>query len=477
MKTNSNNFILPVIMAGGTGSRLWPLSREQHPKQFLKLHGDTTMLQETVSRLATLDTLDPVIICNDDHRFLVAEQLREIGKLANNIILEPEARNTAPAIALAAFTALKKKPDNDPLLLVLAADHVIQHETSFVRAVNSAVTLAEAGNLVTFGIVPTHAETGYGYIRRGKKVSEIAYKVAQFAEKPDAKNAQHYLESGNYYWNSGMFLFRATQFLAELKKYRPDIYTACEHSASRLTEDLDFVRINKDDFIQCPAESIDYAVMEHTQHAVVVPMEAGWSDVGSWSSLWEISEKDAGGNVLKGDVIQRDCLNTYVHSENILVAAIGLKNTVIVQTPDALLIADKNCVQNVKNVVEVLKSHERKEYKKHKITYRPWGSIDTLARGKDYIVNRLTIHPKKKISTQIHQHRTEHWIVVSGTALVKQEEKEFLIHENESMFIPVGTAHALSNPGVLPLEIIEIQSGNLLSEDDILRVSEFNSGK
>lgn len=366
MKVNNNTPILPVIMAGGTGTRLWPLSREHYPKQFLRLHGDATMLQETVLRLKKLETFEPVIICNEEHRFLVAEQLREISQLEKNIILEPAARNTAPAIALAAFTSLKINPNDDPLLLVLAADHVIQDESSFVNAVNKALPLAMNGSLVTFGIVPTHAETGYGYILRGNVVGDAAYKVAEFAEKPNVERAINYFESGNYYWNSGMFLFRASRYLSELKKYRPDIYSSCQSSVASLHEDFDFIRINKDDFIRCPADSIDYAVMEKTKDAVVVPMDAGWSDVGSWSSLWDISDKDSCGNVLKGDVIQRDCNNTYVHADDILVTAIGVDNTVIVQTPDALLVADKNRVQDVKGVVETLKCVGRNEYKKIK---------------------------------------------------------------------------------------------------------------
>jgi len=464
-------------MAGGTGSRLWPLSREHHPKQFLKLYGNATMLQGTVGRLEKLETLAPVIICNDEHRFLVAEQLREVNKLANNIILEPAARNTAPAIAAAAFTALKNNPGEDPLLLVLAADHIIQAEASFVSAVNKAVPLATEGHLVTFGIVPSHAETGYGYILRGPEVADTAYKVAQFAEKPDAEHARRYLESGNYYWNSGMFLFRASRYLEELKTFRPDIYTECKHATTNLSEDLDFIRIDTHHFMNCPSESIDYAVMEHTSHAVVVPMDAGWSDVGSWSSLWDISDKDARGNAVSGDVIQCDCDNTYMYSDNILVAGIGLENTIIVQTPDALLVANKDRVQDVKRIVESLKSADRKEYRTHKVAYRPWGSVDTLARGREYIVNRLTIQPGKQLAVQIHQHRAEHWIVVSGTAQVRQGNKEFLVQENESTFIAAGTEHSLSNPGLIPLEVVEIQSGALLTEDDIVRPDEAKSGK
>lgn len=429
------------------------------------------MLQQTVLRLEGLSADSPVVICNDEHRFLVAEQLRSIDKLANNIILEPVGRNTAPAVALAAFTALASNENaEDPLLLILAADHVIRDESVFLASIRKAVSHAEADKLVTFGIVPTYPETGYGYIRRGSNVADDAFNVAEFVEKPGHELACSYLSSGEYYWNSGMFLFRASQYLAELRRYRPDIYHNCQQSVQQTHYDLDFVRIDQQSFSACPAESIDYAVMEQTEHAIVVPMDAGWSDVGSWSSLWDISEKDQSGNVVAGDVIQHDCSDTYVYAENSLVATVGLSNSIVIQTADAVLIADKTAVQDVKKIVEHLKNHSRKEYRAHKDLYRPWGQVTTLAAASGYIVNKLIIQPGKQMKSQIHHHRAEHWIVVSGTAKVQMADETYLVAENESTFISSGMQHTLSNPGDIPLEIIEIQTGQHLNEDDVVRV-------
>ncbi|MDB4077176.1 mannose-1-phosphate guanylyltransferase/mannose-6-phosphate isomerase [Porticoccaceae bacterium] len=454
--------ICPVIMSGGSGTRLWPLSRAAHPKQFLRLHGEDTMLQATVKRLSGLDIQASITICNEEHRFFVAEQLREIDKLGS-IILEPVGRNTAPAIALAALTA-----KDDPLLLVLAADHVIQDEVAFREAVIRAIPLAESGKLVTFGIVPSAPHTGYGYIKRGKDLGE-GFEVDAFVEKPSSDVAQDYFSSGDYYWNSGMFLFRASNYLEELKKFRPDILEQCQGSVMDVKTDLDFLRIDKDMFESCPAESVDYAVMEKTSHAVVVPMDAGWSDIGSWSSLWDISEKDSEGNSTHGDVILNNTRNSYVRSDNKLVAVIGVDDLVVVSTKDALMVAHKDSVQDVKMITESLKIQARSEWQLSREVYRPWGKYDSIDSGERYQAKRITVKPGAKLSVQMHHHRAEHWVVVSGTARVTNGDKTFLLSENESTYIPVGVVHALENPGKVDLELIEIQTGTYFGEDDIVR--------
>ncbi|MBZ9610347.1 mannose-1-phosphate guanylyltransferase/mannose-6-phosphate isomerase [Rheinheimera maricola] len=461
--------ILPVIMAGGTGSRLWPLSRDLMPKQFLKLDGKQTMLQATVQRLQDVDAFPPLVICNEEHRFIAAEQLRQIQQLDHNIILEPAGRNTAPAIALAALTAVKK--GTDPLLLVLAADHVIADTSAFTVAVQQAALFAADNKLVTFGIVPTAAETGYGYIKRGNATGS-AYAVSQFVEKPNLVTAQSYLASGEYYWNSGMFMFKASVFLAELKQHRPDIYAACELAMAEVDPDLDFIRINKEAFIACPDDSIDYAVMEKTADAVVVPLDAGWSDVGAWSSLWEISTKDTEGNVHHGDVLSTNSKNSFVFAETGLVATVGLENIIVVQTKDAVLVAAKDKVQDVKAIVQQLKAAGRSEHRIHREVYRPWGKYDAIDNGERYQVKRITVKPGEKLSIQMHHHRAEHWIVVSGTANVTVDGKDTLLSENQSVYIPLGAVHALENPGKIPLELIEVQSGSYLGEDDIVRFSD-----
>lgn len=462
--------IFPVIMAGGSGSRLWPLSREAFPKQFLALAGERTMLQATVDRLVGLTEVAPLVICNEAHRFIVAEQLRQLDKLAGNIILEPVGRNTAPAIALAALVAMAR--GDDPLLLVLAADHLMLDVPAFQAAVRAALAPAEAGKLVTFGIVARTPEAGYGYIRRGATVGEEAYVVDGFVEKPDLATAQAYVESGAYLWNSGMFLFRASRYLAELERHRSDILAACRHAIGDLKADLDFVRVDCDAFRACPDESIDYAVMEKTQDAVVVPLDAGWSDVGSWSSLWEVREKNGEGNVHHGDVLSHGSQNNFVYAESSLVTTVGLKDTVVVQTRDAVLVAARDSVQDVKKIVEQLKASGREEYQSHRQVYRPWGNYDSIDAGARYKVKRITVNPGEKLSIQMHHHRAEHWIVVSGTAKVTKGERTFLVTENESTFIPIGTVHALENPGKIPLELIEVQSGAYLGEDDIVRLSD-----
>ncbi|WP_428240995.1 mannose-1-phosphate guanylyltransferase/mannose-6-phosphate isomerase [Gynuella sp.] len=457
--------ILPVIMAGGSGTRLWPLSRQLFPKQFNNLVGEYTMLQETAMRLSGLDVEKPLTICNEEHRFIVAEQLRNIDRLGQ-IILEPEGRNTAPAIALAALAAVSR--DKDSVLLVLAADHVIKDVPAFHAAVNSAAALAVTGDLITFGIVPTEAHTGYGYIRQGQSKAD-GFAVKQFVEKPNAQTAEEYVNSGEYLWNSGMFMFKAAQYLDELKVYRPDIFQACTEAVQHTSADLDFVRVDADAFKKCPDESVDYAVMENTERAVVIPMDAGWSDVGSWSSLWEINEKDDAGNVFHGDVLNLGSQNCLVQGEDRLVATLGLDDIVIVDTKDALLVAAKDRVQEVKEVVAKIKAEGRSHYHSHREVYRPWGQYDSIDSGARYQVKRITVKPGCKLSVQMHHHRAEHWIVVSGTAKVTNGDKTFLVTENQSTYIPVGEVHALENPGSIPLELIEVQSGSYLGEDDIVR--------
>ncbi|WP_445425034.1 MULTISPECIES: mannose-1-phosphate guanylyltransferase/mannose-6-phosphate isomerase [unclassified Alishewanella] len=464
--------LLPIIMAGGTGSRLWPLSRELMPKQFLTLSGDKTMLQATVERLQGLQIEAPLVICNEEHRFIAAEQLRQINQLKSNILLEPAGRNTAPAVALAALYAVKQ--NLDPTLLILAADHIISDTGAFHDAIGIASELASQNKLVTFGIVPNSAETGYGYIRRGKAstISSATFDVAQFVEKPSRDIAEQYLQSGEYYWNSGMFMFKASVYLAELKKYRPDILAACEQAIAHIDTDLDFIRLAAEPFMNCPADSIDYAVMEKTADAVVVPLDAGWSDVGSWSSLWDISKKDNQQNVLHGEVFQHNCEGNYVFSETGIIATVGLKDTVIIQTKDAILVAAKDQVQDVKNIVQQLKNEGRTEHHIHREVYRPWGKYDSIDTGGRYQVKRITVKPGEKLSIQMHHHRAEHWIVVQGTANVTVNENKQLLTENQSVYIPIGAVHSLENPGKIPLELIEVQSGPYLGEDDIVRFSD-----
>ena len=459
--------ICAVIMAGGSGTRLWPLSRATHPKQFLALHGDDTMLQSTVKRLEGLNIESTITICNEEHRFFVAEQLREINKLGS-IILEPEGRNTAPAIALAAMSL---KDDEDPLLLVLAADHIIQDEAAFTKAVIDAIPLAESGKLVTFGVVAHEPNTGYGYIKSGTPCG-AGFTVDQFVEKPSAEVAAEYLESGDYFWNSGMFLFKASSYLEELEKHRSDIHKACHLSMKDISKDSDFLRVNESAFNLCPSESIDYAVMEKTDDAVVVPMDAGWSDIGSWSSLWDISEKDKNGNAVVGDVMLHESSNSYVLTDSKLVAAVGVDNLVIVSTKDVLMVAHKDRVQDVKIIAEKLKRDSRSEWELHREVYRPWGKYDSIDSGDRYQTKRITVKPGAKLSAQMHHHRAEHWVVVSGTARVTNGDKTFLLSENESTYIPIGVVHSLENPGKVELELIEVQSGSYLGEDDIVRLDD-----
>lgn len=459
---------LPVIMAGGSGTRLWPLSRQLNPKQFLPLvDADLTMLQATIKRLDGLEHAVPRLICNESHRFLAAEQLRQLGLEEANIILEPVGRNTAPAIALAALQALTEQ--NDPIMLVLAADHLIQDVEAFHQSIAKAQVLAEAGKLVTFAITPTHPETGYGYLQMGAPVGGGGFEVNRFVEKPNLETAQQYLSDGGYFWNSGMFMFRASRYLQELERFQPKIVSVCREALAGGQQDMHFTRVDSEVFATSPDDSIDYAVMEKTSDAVMVPLNAGWSDIGSWSALWEAGEKNAEGNLFKGDVLSENTSGSYVHATHRLVTTVGVADLIIVETKDAVLVAHKDQVQDVKKIVDQLKNSKRQEHANHREVYRPWGVYDSIDNGERYQVKRITVKPGEKLSVQMHHHRAEHWIVVSGTARVTNGEKTYLVTENQSTYIPIGQVHALENPGMIPLELIEVQSGSYLGEDDIVR--------
>jgi mannose-1-phosphate guanylyltransferase/mannose-6-phosphate isomerase len=464
--------IVPVVLAGGSGTRLWPLSRSLFPKQFLSLINDQSMLQDTLARLDGADHIAaPIVICNDDHRFIVAEQLRQQGISDVSIMLEPIGRNTAPAIAIAALHAVQA--GDDPLLLVLAADHDIQDSKAFHAALRIAADTAAQGALVTFGIQPTAPETGYGYLRAAPGSIGVARKLESFVEKPDIETAQSYLASGDYFWNSGMFMFRASVYLQQLDCFAPEMLAACQQALELATTDFDFIRLDATAFSASPDNSIDYAVMEKTDKAMVVPLDAGWNDIGSWSALWEVADKDAAGNVQHGDVISIDNNNCYLQgAENRLIAAVGLHDLIIVDTDDAILVVDKHQVQHVKTVVEILKKQDRPEARQHRSVYRPWGSYHAIDHGQRYQVKRITVNPGCKLSVQMHHHRAEHWIVVSGTAKVRNGDQEMLLTENQSVYIPLGTIHALENPGKIPLELIEVQTGAYLGEDDIIRLED-----
>lgn len=460
--------LLPVVMAGGSGTRLWPLSRTLFPKQFLSLTSSATMLQETLQRLTPLAHQPAFIICNQEHRFIVAEQLRKATLANGGIALEPVGRNTAPAVAIAALHA--RANGSDPLLLVLAADHVIAQPAAFCQAVRAAMPLAEEGKLVTFGIVPTAAETGYGYIQQGVAAGQGASTVAAFVEKPDLELAQQYVAEGCYLWNSGMFLFKASVYLNELALHCPQMVEQCQRALQLAQDDLDFIRLDPDAFAACPDDSIDYAVMEKTANAVVMPLDASWSDVGSWSALWEVSEKDAQGNVLQGDVLTEQTHNSFIYAQHRLTATVGIDDVVVVETKDAVLVAHKDRVQDIKGIVNQLKAANRSEQLQHREVFRPWGSHDAIADGQRYHVKQVMVKPGQKTAVQIHYHRAEHWVIVSGTAQVTRGDDTFLISENESTYIPVGVAHSIENPGKIPLEMIEVRTGIYLEEDDIVRI-------
>ncbi|NOJ02473.1 mannose-1-phosphate guanylyltransferase/mannose-6-phosphate isomerase [Vibrio splendidus] len=487
--------ILPVILAGGSGSRLWPLSRELYPKQFLNIAGEQSMLQQTLQRLQGIDahltdsSCDaPFIICNEEHRFIAAEQIRSANVPHSGILLEPVGRNTAPAIALAALQALTKSHDTkgeaaDPILLVLAADHHIAKTSEFQQSINCGVDYAKQGKLVTFGITPNAPETGYGYIKQGQPLisslqletnitdqpTHYAYDIECFVEKPDKATAEAYIRSEQYLWNSGMFMFKASRYLEELAEHHPDILAACKLALAKQNTDLDFIRIDAEAFKSSPSDSIDYAVMEKTSHAAVIPMDVGWNDIGSWSAIWDVSDKDEHNNVIEGDVLTVDSQHNYIHAENKLVATVGVDNLIIVETKDAILVADKDKVQGVKSIVSQLSQAGRTEHIHHREVLRPWGKYDVIDLGKRDKVKRITVKAGHQLSLQMHHHRAEHWVVVAGTAKVTNDEKTYLVEEDQSTYIPLGHIHSLENPGETPLEMIEVQTGSHLSEDDIIR--------
>ncbi|MGH8249535.1 MAG: mannose-1-phosphate guanylyltransferase/mannose-6-phosphate isomerase [Steroidobacteraceae bacterium] len=469
--------IIPVILSGGAGTRLWPLSRELYPKQFLPLVGERTMIQETALRAASLPgTTGPIVVCNDSHRFLVAEQLRQAGIEPRAILLEPVGRNTAPAVAVAAMAALAasakdRRGDAGPLLLVLPADHVLTDVEAFRQSVEAALPAASEGRFVTFGVVPTRAETAYGYIRQGTG-GGLVRPVAEFVEKPDAARAREFIESGDHLWNSGMFLLPARGYLAELQRLDGAMLAACSKSYDAGVRDLDFVRLERNAFEACRSDSIDYAVMEKTDRAAVVRLDAGWSDVGSWSSLQDALPPDSAGNVTRGDVFAEESKNCLLYSTERLVAVVGLDDHVVIETKDAVLVAPKNRVQGIKRLVARMKAAGRSEPALHREVFRPWGSYDSVDAGPQFQVKRLTIKPGATLSLQRHSHRAEHWVVVKGIARITRGDDIFLLHENESTFIPIGTAHRIGNPGAEPLQIIEVQSGGYLGEDDIIRLDD-----
>ena len=463
-----NNSLVPVILCGGSGTRLWPLSREAFPKQFLRLSGETSMLQQTLQRLTGLDALDPaLLVCNESSRFIVAEQLREIGMSNARMLLEPMRRNTAPAIATAALQAMEN--GNDPILLVLPSDHVILDTRAFHRAISLARVSAEQGKLLTFGITPTAPETGYGYIRaEGGKAGQVQ-RIVEFVEKPALALAEQYIASGDYFWNSGMFLFRASRYLEELERYQPAVVAACRAALATAKSDLDFIRLDQAAYAASPDIAVDYAVMERTSDAATIALDAGWNDIGSWAAVFDVAKKDADNNSAQGDVLLQDCNDCLVHGSNRLVTAIGMRNTIIVETADAVLVMDASQAQHTKTLVAELVKQERTEATMHREVFRPWGSYDSIGNGDRFQVKRITVKPGAKLSLQMHHHRAEHWIVVSGTAQITNGDKEYLLTENQSTYIPLGVVHSLANPGKVPLELIEIQSGSYLGEDDIVR--------
>jgi len=465
----TNDTIVPVILSGGSGSRLWPLSRKALPKQLLALAGPQTMIQATVTRARGVEFAAPVVISNQEHRFLIAEQLRSAGVTDARIILEPAGRNTAPAAAVAALKIVEDDPD--ALMLLMPSDHVVGDEAAFRAAVAVAAKAAREGALVTFGVRPAAPETGYGYIRSGRPLAGVegAFAVDRFVEKPDRVTAESYLASGDYFWNSGMFLFSAKAFLAEMERLEPAMLGFCRDALTHAHRDMDFIRLGEVAFLACPSQSIDYAVMEHTNHAAVVPVDMAWNDVGSWQSLWDIAERTDDGNAVLGDVVTEKARNSYFRSEGPLVAAVGVEDLVVVATKDAVLVSRRDAAQDVKKIVEHLERQKRDHHIYHTVVHRPWGSYEGIDSGHRFQVKRIVVKPGARLSLQMHHHRAEHWVVVTGTALVTCGEKQFLLQENESTFIPLGTTHRLENPGKVPLHLIEVQSGAYLGEDDIVR--------
>ncbi len=458
--------ILPLILSGGSGTRLWPISRKQYPKQFIGLVNQTTLFQDTIMRLPK-EASSPLIICNEEHRFIVAEQLRQINSHNEGIILEPIGKNTAPAIAIAAIHLLNE--NKDPILLVVSSDHSIGDNKKFLESVKIASAIAEEGKLVALGVHPKKPETGYGYIEVDSSDKHEYYNIVSFTEKPSLEVAKKYVESGSHYWNSGIFMFKASVYLKELKKYEPEIYSICKKSCLRASNDLDFIRLDNEEFYKCPNKSIDYAVMEKTNAGVVVPFLGNWSDIGSWESLWDSKVKDKDNNVMEGDIILNKVQNSYVHSSNRLIAVNDISDLVIIDTQDALLVSSKRGSQDLKNIVKTLKDDNRCESDNHRKVYRPWGYYDSIDSGEGFQVKHIFVNPDAKLSLQKHQKRAEHWIVVKGVALITCGEKVFQLNENQSTFIPKGTMHRLENNETVPLEIIEIQTGDYLGEDDIIR--------
>lgn len=467
--------ITPVLLCGGVGSRLWPVSRQGRPKQYLNLIGETSMLQQTLTRIEGVEQTPPIIVCNEEHRFLVAEQVRQLGLTSPQIILEPEGKNTAPAIALAALAA----SDPDVNLLVLPADHYVGKPAALVDAIEKASSASAQGKLVTFGLVPSRPETGYGYIKRGEALAADVSVLEQFVEKPDQRTAEGYIVSGDYVWNSGMFMFTAGRFLESLAEFQPDMAQVCVSAMQQAERDMDFIRPDAEVFASCPSDSIDYAVMEHTPEGAVVSLDCDWSDIGAWSALWEAGDQDAAGNVLQGDVVLHNTQNSYVRSQSRLVTTTGVNDLIVVETADAVMVADRHSVQDVKDIVNLLKASDRSEADVHHRVFRPWGSYESLIVGEGFQVKRIVVNPGQQLSLQMHHHRAEHWVVVRGTAEVVNGDETLLLKEDQSTYIPIGAKHRLINPGKFPLELIEVQSGSYLGEDDIVRFEDVygRSGK
>jgi len=459
--------ITPVLLCGGVGSRLWPVSRQGRPKQYLNLIGETSMLQQTLTRIESLAQTSPIIVCNEEHRFLVAEQVRQLGLTSPTIILEPEGKNTAPAIALAAIAASASDPEVN--LLVLPADHYVGKPTALIDAIEKAASASSHGRLVTFGVVPSRPETGYGYIKRGEALALDVSVLEQFVEKPDHPTAEAYIASGDYVWNSGMFMFTAGQILASLAQSQPEMAQVCQRAMEQAERHMDFIRPNADVFATCPSDSIDYAVMEHTPQGAVVSLDCDWSDIGAWSALWVAGEQDAAGNVAEGDVVLNKTQNSYVRSQSRLVTTTGVSDLVVVETADAVMVADRHSVQDVKDIVNALKASNRSEADVHQRVFRPWGSYESLTSGDGFQVKRLIVNPGQQLSLQLHHHRAEHWVVLRGTAKVINGDSELILSADQSTYIPVGVKHRLSNPSLEVLELIEVQSGSYLGEDDIIR--------
>ena len=469
--------IIPVLLCGGVGSRLWPVSRQGRPKQYLNLIGDSSMLQQTLKRIEGVEQMAPIIVCNEEHRFLVAEQVRQLGISSPTIILEPEGKNTAPAITLAALAAEASDPEAN--LLVLPADHYVGKPAALIEAIQKAASASEQGKLVTFGLVPSRPETGYGYIKRGEALAPDVSVLEQFVEKPDQATAEGYIASGDYVWNSAMFMFTAGRFLESLAQFQPEMDQVCQLATQKAERDMDFIRPDAEVFASCPSDSIDYAVMEHTPKGAVVSLDCEWSDIGAWSALWEAGDQDAAGNVTQGDVVLNKTQNSYVRSQSRLVTTTGVSDLVVVETADAVMVADRHSVQDVKDIVNALKASGRSEADVHHRVFRPWGSYESLIVGEGFQVKRIVVNPGQQLSLQMHHHRAEHWVVVRGTAEVVNGDDTLLLKEDQSTYIPIGAKHRLTNPGKFPLELIEVQSGSYLGEDDIVRFEDVygRSGK